>query len=379
MENLVYIHLASAYQATAVSNPNPSPRVLKVSHRLNWQNFGSSVWINLLSLTLGVACLSISSQAMATVLRQGSKGPEVTELQQQLRQLGYFNRRATGNFGPLTKASVAKFQQEQGLNANGIVDDETLQALQDKTTGKEAFDNQASESSENATPTVSVSNRITLRKGSSGSTVKILQQLLTNASLYDGKINGVFDTKTAEAVKEFQRSSGLLVDGVVGKKTWSAIADGDTQTANQPFDNAPFTSQASPGESFGQVSIAPVLRVGDKGEQISQLQQQLKDLGYFKSRVTGAYGSVTKAAVIRFQQDKGLRPDGIVDSKTHAALKNTGSTADFDVSQLQQRLQEKGFYQGPINGNYDAQTKAAVKAAQNAYGIDEKDILKAKF
>lgn len=63
----------------------------------------------------------------------------------------------------------------------------------------------------------------TLRKGSTGMQVKVLQYLL-NAKGYDaGKEDGIFGAKTLAAVKAFQKARGLSIDGVVGKNTWSEL------------------------------------------------------------------------------------------------------------------------------------------------------------
>lgn len=374
MESLVYIHLASAFEANSTINSSASPIEAQAYQRPNLKQVYKKVFIHLLSILLAATSLGVASQAMAA-MRQGSKGLEVTQLQQQLKQLGYFNRRATGNFGPLTKAAVMRFQENEGLNPNGVVDEETQAALENRL-GSET---QNSENNTN-TPTQSISSRPTLRKGDRSEAVKSLQQILTKTGAYDGQINGVFDAETLKAVKQFQRSSGLGVDGIVGKKTWTALIDGDTTNANQPFDNTPFTNDSSFTESSGQRIGTPVLRQGDKGEDVSNLQQRLQELGYFRSRITGNFGPVTKAAVTRFQRDKGLRANGIADGKTQAALDGSGSSNNnLNVSELQQRLKEKGFYQGPIDGRYNEQTKAAVKAAQREYGISENDILKNEF
>lgn len=57
----------------------------------------------------------------------------------------------------------------------------------------------------------------TLQLGSKGTDVKILQARLNLLA------DGIFGKLTEEAVKDFQRSKGLLVDGIVGDKTWSAL------------------------------------------------------------------------------------------------------------------------------------------------------------
>ena len=57
----------------------------------------------------------------------------------------------------------------------------------------------------------------TLKKGSKGDEVKILQKALNVTA------DGDFGPKTKNAVKIFQKSKGLVADGVVGTKTWNAL------------------------------------------------------------------------------------------------------------------------------------------------------------
>lgn len=57
----------------------------------------------------------------------------------------------------------------------------------------------------------------TLKQGSRGGDVKILQQKLSIA------VDGIFGPLTEEAVKEFQKTNNLSVDGIVGPKTWEKL------------------------------------------------------------------------------------------------------------------------------------------------------------
>jgi peptidoglycan hydrolase-like protein with peptidoglycan-binding domain len=43
--------------------------------------------------------------------------------------------------------------------------------------------------------------------------------------------------------------------------------------------------------------------------------------------------------------------------------------------ELQEDLQDRGFYAGPITGVLDANTQMAIDAAQNAYGLSRNDLL----
>lgn len=75
-------------------------------------------------------------------------------------------------------------------------------------------------------PPAKSSKRPTVRRGSKGATVKLLQRTLKkNYPLYAGKLatDGVFGPATERAVKEFQRRSGITVDGVVGPATWGKL------------------------------------------------------------------------------------------------------------------------------------------------------------
>jgi len=64
-----------------------------------------------------------------------------------------------------------------------------------------------------------------LRKGCSGKSVKTLQILLDSAGYDIGKcrIDSDFGSDTDSAVKEFQKDSGIAVDGIVGKDTWTNL------------------------------------------------------------------------------------------------------------------------------------------------------------
>ena len=62
----------------------------------------------------------------------------------------------------------------------------------------------------------------TLRKGSNGLYVTELQEMLKKRG-YTLKTDGIFGTKTEEAVEAFQADNGLVVDGVVGSKTWGKL------------------------------------------------------------------------------------------------------------------------------------------------------------
>ena len=81
---------------------------------------------------------------------------------------------------------------------------------------------------------------------------------------------------------------------------------------------------------------AAVLKRGSRGDEVVTLQKKLKQWGYYDGSVDGVFGAGTEKAVQYFQRKNGLVADGIVGTKTAAALGMTlsgsGQTAQADSS-----------------------------------------------
>ncbi|MFI5902755.1 L,D-transpeptidase family protein [Streptomyces cyaneofuscatus] len=63
------------------------------------------------------------------LLRTGSEGPQVRELQARLRQIGHFGRTPTGYYGTVTAEAVRSFQVKRGTEATGATDAVTWRKL----------------------------------------------------------------------------------------------------------------------------------------------------------------------------------------------------------------------------------------------------------
>ena len=63
------------------------------------------------------------------VLKQGTKGGEVKEVQRRLKMWGYYNGSVDGVFGAGTRSAVIAFQKKNGLKADGVVGKSTYKAL----------------------------------------------------------------------------------------------------------------------------------------------------------------------------------------------------------------------------------------------------------
>lgn len=70
-----------------------------------------------------------------------------------------------------------------------------------------------------------------LSYGSKGSDVKTLQELL-NQNGYSLDVDGIFGSKTQEAVKDYQTKNKLQVDGIAGNETWGSLSGGNTSTGS---------------------------------------------------------------------------------------------------------------------------------------------------
>jgi len=76
-----------------------------------------------------------------------------------------------------------------------------------------------------------VEARSTVKKGSEGSAVEILQSYLNRLGYSCGSVDGNFGKKTLAAVKKFQREYNLKVDGIAGNETWTKLQEINMQLA----------------------------------------------------------------------------------------------------------------------------------------------------
>jgi len=107
------------------------------------------------------------------------------------------------------------------------------------------------------------------KQGSSGSTVKTIQQKLKNWGYYKGSVDGIYGSKTKEAVRYFQRKNGLTVDGIVGNKTLKALGmstSSSSSSSSGTYSDADINLLArliygeARGESYvGQVAVGAVV------------------------------------------------------------------------------------------------------------------------
>ena len=127
-----------------------------------------------------------------------------------------------------------------------------------------------------------------------------------------------------------------------------------------------------------------VLRPGDKGDAVKEVQTLLTSYGYYSGKINGSYNTATTTAVRNFQRYNSLTVDGKVGPKTMAVLKSGNAVSaplkpnetnnSASVKMVQTLLRDLGYYNGKIDGKYGKATIAAVKMFQkyNELPIDGK-------
>lgn len=319
METLAYFHLALASEATTDATELLILDSLKLLEWWKRQKIVTQAQIYWLSLMVILGILGMAGEALAQrTIQLGDRNPQVTFIQNRLQQLGYLDRPADGIFDQTTQDAVIRFQRDQRLNPDGVVGEQTESAL------FEEFNRKSDISSRD----FSVSNRSNrvLKQGDRGADVTALQRRLKELRYFNGQLTGYFGRTTQEAVSRFQQAYLIQPDGIVGSETRSALFGSATATS-QFFQNdslslppPPPLSGSSLSGRFNPIPSIQVLRLGDRGSEVTNLQQELRQRGFNPGRVDGVYGSQTQEAVRQFQRTRGLFADGIAGRETLSAL-----------------------------------------------------------
>ena len=138
-------------------------------------------------------------------------------------------------------------------------------------------------------------------------------------------LDGIFGSGTEAAVKDFQRDRSIDIDGICGPQTWDQLVEA--------------------GHRLGSRLLylqSPPLR----GDDVADLQRLLTSLGFPMSQIDGIHGQRTADALVDFQLNAGLVPDGVCGPITvdflHRVGQRFGEAADITRLQEKQRFLNAG-------------------------------------
>jgi peptidoglycan hydrolase-like protein with peptidoglycan-binding domain len=212
-------------------------------------------------------------------LREGDQGALTQYLQVLLCAHGHATLIADGWFWESTKSAVIAFQRARGLMANGVADLKTWNALHQFSLPQFPC--------LPLPPPHSQSSEFQIQAGDSGTIVYQLQTLL-RTHYSNIVVNGCFRARETELIKRFQKKHCLTSTGIVNSDTWSLLCH-------------------------------KILRLGDTGEKVRDLQIWLRRHGYILL-INSTFDEATLIAVMDFQQKYGLPVDGLVGLMTWVVL-----------------------------------------------------------
>ena len=225
---------------------------------------------------------------------------------------------------------------------------------------------------------MAVSRYEVLQIGDRDEWVEALQEKLHETDYLKCNPTGYFGTDTQNAVVQFQVDhGGLAVDGKAGPETRKALL-GANYTEIDSSREVNGSGQQTESASTSPASGATALNPGDKGSDVSDLQQRLKDREYYEyPSITGYYGPVTTEAVEKFQRTNNLAVTGVMDAESLSLLKSDGAKyytmypgdSGDDIKTMQDRLSELGYFDAASTGYFGSITTSAVKSFQDANGL----------
>lgn len=243
-------------------------------------------------------------------LQYGASGDEVAQLQQKLKDLGYYTGKISGNYLEGTRAGIRKFQKDYGMEITGVADAETVALLMQAEYRQ-------------------------LKSGDDGEDVTRLQEALRELGYFDQKATGKFREATRAAVKEFQAANGLEETGTAdldtqrllygGKALKKGVAPTPTPAPDEDPGDLNDMVIAGDGEEMPEPWSRKLGR-GSKGEDVKKVQTRLQELGFFDGPISGNFMNKTVAATKVFQEYNGLPQTGRIDEETWNALFNDAET-----------------------------------------------------
>lgn len=275
------------------------------------------------------------------ILRSASQGTEVSELQAALKLLGYYTGKVDGIYSETTANAVIGFQQAAGLTPDGVVGAETWNRLfpaVPTAAGNSSTSSPANSAaafpvpsatrkiSTNSSLTANSASSRTPRQATTATAPRTNQQATATGT---ARTNNRQLTTTAAARTYNQQATNSGTARTNNRQVTNASA---TRTNNRQATNASAartynqqatrrsTSQAQSNNDSSSQNNLPILRLGAQGSAVNVLQRRLRNLGFYKGKVSGTFDEATQGAVQSAQQRFQLEPDGVVGPATWGIL-----------------------------------------------------------
>ena len=169
-----------------------------------------------------------------------------------------------------------------------------------------------------------------LALGATGDVVFDLHRRLARAGYETSGDHHCFGSSTEAALRQFQSDRGLVVDGVCGPQSWSALVEAAYKLGDRLL-----------------YYRSPTMR----GDDVGDLQRRLSRLGFYAEWIDGIFGPATEKAVVQFQVNIGLPDDGVVGRRTLTALnrvarRTAGQRTVAEVRELERLRRQPGRVEG---------------------------------
>jgi peptidoglycan hydrolase-like protein with peptidoglycan-binding domain len=243
----------------------------------------------------------------------------IINLQSCLKYLGYFQSSITSKYDYLTEKAFISFQLNNKLPAVGVLDEKTLELLQQKC-----------EAVYQKNIYINVDSLIINYGNLFNFTNEELGNINNNADMIEKSIIthtqeelGTLTTRPLSIVDAGRISyeSGLRAEVPSFSITGSGALPGGAVVSNILNSiSASLTNRDNLRGQGGRNDSFLILYFGDRNQSVSELQSSLQRLNYFQGNITGYFGDATREAVYRFQRDYGLRVSGIADDQTLTAI-----------------------------------------------------------
>ncbi|MBD2777581.1 peptidoglycan-binding protein [Iningainema sp. BLCCT55] len=303
-------------------------------------------------------------------LKAGSKGESVSELQAALKLLGFYKGTVDGFYNNATASAVSQFKQSIGLKPDGIVDASTWQGLfpndpivastesstrarnfpvptetntttqvnnsDDESTATQTTTTRVVDSDNESTATQTTTNttrvtnsnepRPTTRTTTRVTNSNNQPKTTTRTTTNTTRVNPRNEPRPAKPNTTREQRTSLQQSSPTRTqvtRTQSTIRQSNPNR-NQSYARTQSTTRTTTSSGVQYTSAGlPILRVGMSGSEVVRLQQRLQRLGYIDD-IDGDFGAETEAAVKSLQRRYGLEADGVVGGATWDILSRRG-------------------------------------------------------